>query len=169
MAAYASGSDLTVRYDIDLVGDLATDDRATLNRANVPGHPAVAAALLDASGEIDVALQAGGRYTPAQLASLTGNSAYHLKRIACDIAMALLFRRRPSIRPDIAETLLKQSTEHLDRLREGENVFGIPEVIEAGTLELATASTVQVEALNLIPERMSRYFPRTDQRMPRQR
>ena len=169
MSAYATGSDLTTRYDIDLVGDLATDDRATLDRASVPGHVAVVAALNDASGEIDVALQAGGRYTPAQLSSLSGNSAYHLKRITCDIAMALLFRRRPNVRPDIAETLLKQSSEHLDRLRKGENVFGIPEVTDAGTLELATASTVQIEGLNLITERMRPYFPRTQQRMPRQR
>jgi hypothetical protein len=83
--------------------------------------------------------------------------------------MALLFRRRPNVRPDIAETLLKQSSEHLDRLRKGENVFGIPEVTDAGTLELATASTVQIEGLNLITERMRPYFPRTQQRMPRQR
>jgi hypothetical protein len=45
MSAYATGNDLTTRYDIDLVGDLATDDRATLDRASVPGHVAVVAAL----------------------------------------------------------------------------------------------------------------------------
>ncbi len=164
--AYASGANLVERYDIDLVGDLATDDRESLDRALVPTHPHVLAALDDASGEIDVALMEGGRYTPVQLESLTGYSQKHLVRITCAIAMQLLFERRPGMRPEVAESIGKTARGHLVALRRGENVFGIPAVVDAGTIDVETISAANIENLNLLPERMPRYFPNTQQRSP---
>jgi phage gp36-like protein len=168
VAAYATGNDLIARYDVRLVGDLTTDDGEELDNAVVPTHPNVLTALEDASGEIDVALTVGGAYTPAQLEALTGNTKKHLIRIACAIAMACLAERRLSDRlRDLAESLRKIANGHLTAIRRGENVFGITENIEAGTIDTATISALEVEALNGLTARMPRYFPSADTRLPR--
>lgn len=169
--AYATGADLVKRYDVDLIGDLATDDRESLDRAAVPTHPHVVAALEDASGEIDVALMCGGKYTPQQLAAMNTNtvagySRQHLIRVTCAIAMQLLFERRPGLRPEMAEAIGKQSRAHVEALRRGDNVFGISENLDAGTIHVETISAVEVDDLNLLPDRMPRYFPGSAQRTP---
>jgi len=167
MAAYATGDNLIARYDVDMVGDLATDNRDELDRALVPDHPNVEAALLDASGEIDTALLAGGRYTPTQLAELTGNTLNHLIRITCDIALANLVQRRPDrMNKELADAYRKTADAWLEKLRKGENVFGIIEPT-AGTIDVATVQAVEIENLRLLPGRMSPYFPGTAQRTPR--
>lgn len=170
--AYATGNDLISRYDADLVGDLATDDREELQRSAIPGHPNVLAALDDASGELDASMLAGGRYRPAQLAQLASNPQLsthsHLVRITCSLAMSLLCERRPDrVNMELAESYRKTAKAHLESLRRGENVFGIQDVVESGVIEIATVSTLDIEDLNLIPQRMPRYFPGTEQRQPR--
>lgn len=165
--SFASGSDLIQRYDVRLIADLVTDAGETLPPEQVASHPNVSAALLDASGEMVVALRTGGRYTEAQLVALTGYGAAHRTRVCCDIAMANLVKRRPITMPEKAEEYAKQAREHLKALAKGENLFGIEEVVAAGVIDLATPSAVQIEGLNLVTERMRRYFPTTSQRMPR--
>jgi phage gp36-like protein len=167
--ATATGDDLVKRFDVRLIGDLATDSGSTLDVGDVATHPNVVAALEDAAGEMVVALQVGGRYTEADLLGLSGFSLAHAKRIQCDIAMALLMKRRPIVGEEESREIAKQSRDHLKRLSGGENVFGIPAVIESGNIELTAPSTVDITNLNLLTERMSRYFPDTGQRMPRGR
>jgi phage gp36-like protein len=168
VAAYATGLDLIARCDVDQIGDLATDDREPLDRDAVATHPNVLAALLDASGEIDVALLVGGRYTPDQLAALTGNTMNHLIRITCSLAIALLCERRPSrVSAEEAEAYRKTARAHLDALRRGENVFGIPAVLESGVIDTVAISAMELESLNGITERMNRYFPTSNTRLPR--
>lgn len=167
--AIASGSDFTDRFDIRLIGDLATDRGETLSEEEVKTHPSVLTALDDAMGEMVVALVVGQRYGESDLLGLTGYSLSHAKRINCDIAMALMIKRRPIVSEEQAAEIAKQSRDHLRRLRDGENVFGIPEVVESGNLSLATPSSVDITNLNLLTERMGRFFPDTAQRMPRGR
>lgn len=165
--ALADGSDFIKRYDVRLIGDLATDSGSTLAEDDVATHPNVLTALEDALGEIVVALMVGQRYSEAELLGLTGYSLAHAKRIQCDIAMDLMVKRRPIVDEDRAKDIARQSREHLKRLSDGENVFGIPAVVDSGNLALALPSTVDIENLNLLTERMGRYFPDTGQRMPR--
>jgi phage gp36-like protein len=168
MAAYATGQDLCKRRDVALVGDLATDGREPVENSLVPNHPNVITALEDASGEVDVALTVGGQYTPSQLTSLTGNSRSHLVRIVCDIAFNLLILRRSGEQhEDLAEKVSKQAREHLQALRRGENVFGLPEHQAASTINIETVSSVEIDQLNLLPSRMSPYFPNSAQRVSR--
>lgn len=168
--SYATGSDLIARYDIDVVGQLAWDEREELDREVIATHANVLTALEDASGEIDVKLIAGGRYTPAQLSALTGNSLSLLKRITCAIAMSCLFERRPSTAFDeLAEKVAKQSRDWLKSLASGDNVFGIPDAAngQAAVMVFDTVSAIDIENRNLMTARMPRYFPSTAQRTPR--
>lgn len=168
MASYADGNDLIARYDVDLIGDLSTDQRETPDPSSVTSLPNVVTCLADASGEVDVALQAGGRYTPAQLESLTGNSQNKLKRICCDIAMSLLISRRVGDQyVELAEKLSKTSRAHLQSLQRGENVFGLPDFASASTIDVADISTHEIDRRNFLPSRMNNYFPTDSQRMPR--
>jgi len=179
---YANGDDLIKRYDIDLIGDLCQDTREELDWSEditvLTEHQNVVSALEDGSGEIDVALQAGGRYTVAQLRELanpvdennSNNSRKHLIRITCAIAMSILVERRlDRVSMETADWLRKTAKGFLDQLRRGENVFGIQANLDAGTIDIETVSAVHIEDLNLITGRMSRYFPGTAQRTPRVR
>lgn len=182
LVPYATGDDLIKRYDIDLIGDLCQDTREELVWSDeitvLTEHPNVVSALEDGSGEIDVALQAGGMYTPTQLHELAfpdppedaNNTRKHLVRITCAIAMSILVERRlDRVSMETADWLRKTAKGFLDQLRRGENVFGIQANIDAGTIDVATVEAVHIESLNLLPGRMSRYFPGTDQRTPRVR
>lgn len=166
--AYATGQDLVDCFDVDFVGDLAQDNREPMDPAAVKLLPNVLRMLEQASGEIDVALIAGGKYSPAQLAALTGNSRAHLVRITCTIAMALLFKRRPSqAMMELAKPFLEEKDGYLEALRKGQNLFNIEENKSAGFIELQTVTAVEIDQLNLLPTRMGNYFPSSSQRTSR--
>jgi phage gp36-like protein len=182
LTPYALGTDLVKRYDIDLIGDLCQDNREELDWQSditvLTEHVNVVSALEDASGEIEVAMQAGGRYTVDQLRELAyptssatnNNTRKHLTRITCAIAMSILAERRlDKVSMETADWLRKTAKAFLDQLRRGENVFGIQAHVEAGTIDISTVEAIQIQDLNLLTERMSRFFPGTEQRTPRAR
>lgn len=155
---YAAPSDLTARYDLRTVSQLASDNNVAV--PDVTAAPAVLAVLSDASGDVDVALMAGGRYTAADLAALTGNSLATLLRIVCDIAMSYLYARRPGFDVKKTKELRELADDHLDRLRKGENVFALPAQISAGQPTIDGPTAVEYEAMNLTADRARRgYFP----------
>ena len=167
-AASATGADLLARYDVDLVGDLATDDRETQDRDLVPTLPKVLVALEDASGEVQAGLLAGGKYTVAQLDGLTGIARSHLKRIVCGLAMAALYQRRPEAADgEMIDRLTKDSRDALLAIRRGENVFGLQEEINASVLSIGGPSVIDYQDRNDLTFRMNRYFPSYDTRIPR--
>ena len=166
--AYATGTDLVDCFDVDLIGDLAQDTREPIEASTVKTHPNVLRMLGQASGEIDTALIAGGRYQPSQLASLTDSSRDHLIRVTCTIAMALLFRRRPSqAMAELAKPFYDDKEKYLKDLRTGQNLFNIAENKAASVIELQTVTAVELDTLNLLTSRMGNYFPSNDQRTSR--
>lgn len=166
MSAYATGDDLAIRYDIDLIRDLASD-RDPVDRDAISDYPRVVAALEDASGEVEVALTAGGRYSAIQLSELAGNSGNHLKQIVCGLAMAALHRRRPeSADRDFIESIARDAREAIRALRRGENVFGLQETIQASVVQISGPTAVDLHHKNALPERMGRFFPEPASRLP---
>lgn len=166
--AFATAEDLMKRFDVGVIGDLCQDCRTEADEYDISKSKIVAMVLEEASGQFEIAVQAGGRYTLDQMASLTGSQAEHRKRIECTIAMANLFKRRTSdALLDLAKRLDEESTAYLKRLQTGENVFGFPENIQASVLEHDHVSAATIESLNLLPARMGRFFPRTASRTPR--
>jgi phage gp36-like protein len=165
---FATTENLTERYDYRLIGDLCSDEQTERTIGQVLVDPKAIASIEDASGEILTNLQAGGNYSQADLEGLTGLNQSHLVRVCCDIAMALLIQRRPNrINNEIADKVSEKAKEHINRLRKGENIFGFPAKLEAGVLQVAHMSVSQIEAMNLIPDRMGRYFPDQGQRARR--
>lgn len=171
MAAYATASDLVARYDIEVIGQLATDDGVRLLRDDILAHPNVEAALVDACGDIEVNIRVGGRYTPAQLAALDTHSTAHLKRVVCTIAMSHLFERRPGLFEEQAESIRKRAYEALDRLAKGINIFGLADEVdpqlEASQPSLQGPSSYEIEDRNFLSARMAgRHVPDIKPRNP---
>lgn len=173
--AYASVTDWLARCDTQIVGDLVTDDdpeteeRIRPTRDELLTNDNALALLDDASGQIDAALNAGKRYTPAQLAALVGNSLSHLKRITCTIATALGFERRPGrVNQEIADSYREKADKYLIDMQSGKNVFGLADEsdVNAGLMSNYGPTSVDVTDRNLLPERMGRMIPSSKQRYP---
>lgn len=161
---WATGDDLVVFHDARTIGTVLQDDNNTVDVADVPDHPVVAACLLRASGEVSAALNHCQRYSNAELATLSGASLMALKGIACDLAKAYLMRRR--ITNDAAEEAAdeKRAMSSLERLRKGEIVLSLAPQQAAGLEEAleVSADTIQ-SGPPLLRDQMSGpsgYFPK---------
>src|SRR5690242_5903704 len=114
--SYATNPDMLARYDARTVGDLVndTDIRQTPDQLLTDAN--LTAALSDACGMVNTAAVVGQRYTPAELAALTGDDLNILKRLVCDIAFVYLANRR-GVKPAQYEDAYTRSMEMLGMLK----------------------------------------------------
>ena len=130
--AYATVADMMLRYDPQLIRDLATNDgECTLTDAEVQSNDVALAILDDASGAIDAALSYGGRYLPANLAGLSKPQIDHLKRITCEIAFAYIMIRKGSGNASQIKEYRNMAEQSLERLRKGTHIFTVPNGTES--------------------------------------
>jgi phage gp36-like protein len=164
--AYADADDLVYRFDERVIKDLLSDDRSPVE--SLHGNLRIEAALDDASGRIDGALQVGGQYTTDDLEGLTSNSLALMKRITCELAMAYLLSRRPELfGGQRYEALQKSSEEYLERLRRGDRLFASSaEHVAAGLPSVDGPTATDYNRLNLLPDRTQRYYPSRSSRLP---
>jgi len=156
-SAYATNADMQIRYDERTLGQLLSDDKAMLGSAEVAASATLTALLQQASGMVEAAACRGERYvitadgTRNDLASLTGNSKQLLAGLVCDLAMWLLWNRRPAMRPkgDMpGQTAV--AMEFLDRLVKGDAVFGVIEAEEAGNVsDVVETADIPTKRLDL--------------------
>jgi len=161
MTAYATPADMIERYDVRPIGDLVADNGVSVDAVGLATNTKLLTALADASGEIDSALMAGGRYSVDQLAALTGNSLSYLKRLTCELARIDLLERRMELgNSEEFGKFTKLTYDKLERLRTGENLFNLPESIKASLVSASGPSTLAIEQLNLIRDRVgNHYYP----------
>lgn len=173
--ALATAADLITRCDTQIIGDLITDDDPDTGERRRPSRDEILASdvvdthLEDASALFQAAVKVGGRYTLLQLEGLTGSAASYVKRVVCDLAVALLFQRRPDKNTgEIAEQYQNRSDKHLKALRNGEEIIGLADNtdVNAGLLSVDGPTSIDLTNRNLIDERMHRYFPSGSQRLP---
>lgn len=157
--AYADGSDLVKRYDARILSFVSNDDDTPVALADVPTHPAVLQALDDASGSIDAALRAGGRYSAEDLSGLTGTAMALLKRVNCDIAKHYLSLRRMSTTAEEEEKSAEVAERILKQIRTGEIVFVSDPQIEATLPEHPLFLEQDVLRNNTLRDRIHNYFP----------
>ena len=166
--AYAQPSDFLLRYDARDVVQWVSDQTAPVSQASLSTNPNLFAALTDASGMIESALLAAGRYTVQDLQTLLtvnagtttttiGNSASFLIRLTCDLALGLLIERRPYLERDMPQSY-QRALDWLDRLRKGERVFAFQQVVNAGNPMVTFQSQADLAARNLASYQAGRYF-----------
>lgn len=159
--AFADYADLAARYDVRELLQLASDTGEAENEADLPGNAVVATALDDASAAILAALAAGGRYSESELGGLEGYSASLLKRTTCEVAVVFLMERRPDLNRERLEAYERVRERHLNRLRKGENVFALPQVVAAGQPSHSGPTAASYARLNLIRDNAEgHYYPR---------
>lgn len=158
--SYATIADLLDRYDWRTIGQMVSDDDRRVELSELATNDKLQAVLDDASGEIDAALMMGNRYSTTDLTGLTGFSAAKLARMTCDIAMALLFRRRPLGKAEVSDRLAETAEAHLERLRTGQHVFDVADNKAAGNPSCENISLVEYDRLGLLRDRIgNRYYP----------
>lgn len=148
--SYATAQNMIDRYDVNRLGQLVADDGIQRTSAQLLSDDVLAEMLADAASLINASLMAGGRYAIADLQSLTGTDAGLLVRLNADLAYGLLLQRRgypldqlKSIAPGYL-----QAFQWLDRLADGQMIFNIEAVKDAGRTHLEVVVTKQEPLLS---------------------
>lgn len=140
--SYAVPSDLIARYDARRLGDLVNDTGVRVLSGALNSDPNIQAALDDASGLLDAAIQRGQRYSPVDIATImaatTGgtlwNSRQLLIRLVCDLAYSLLTARRGYNSTDTAAQNPRyvEALRIIGQLETGEMIFCTQGALAAG-------------------------------------
>lgn len=168
-ASLCPASAFLKRYDIRSVADLLSRDGTRIGgtvpaTATVEADVNLIAALKSGSGMLESACTKGGRYTVADLESLTGNSLELLYSIVSDLTMARLIQSRPDKRIPLPPAY-QEALAWLDQLAEGERIFGIQEAMDAGRADHENEDAADVEARNLATYQADRFFGRRANRV----
>lgn len=159
MADYVTVAGWRTRYDEREIAQLVSDSGEPVDLSDLNTDPVALQILSDAEGEVLAALLAGGRYSTTDLDELTGSALAWLERLICDLAMTMLMERRLEYDPERYAAREKRVQERLKDLRDGKNVFGLPEELAAGTVDLGTPTLAQRTQQTLIRDRTKNYFP----------
>lgn len=161
-SAYAAVTDLKVWKQWQHMADWLSTDGTRGSESQFNSNAAALTHLKAASGLLEAACLKGGRYTPTDLAALTGNSMELLKRIVCWLAIASMSRFKTRTKGDDEEIHWAQDV--LQALADGERIFAFQETMDAGipdNVQMAPpnsqqeADRVSVQAERLFGQRLS--------------
>lgn len=108
------------------------------------------------SGEVEASVLLGGRYSPTDLAALTGASASYLQSLVADLAIGRCYRRRPATNPWAEQT--QTARQLLNAIANGEMIFGTQEAVDAGHLETQADTPQRVTNRQGMVVQMEGYF-----------
>lgn len=146
--SYLSAAEFLKRVDVRTVGDLCSDSNTRLTPTQLLTDDNLAAALLDASGELESAVFVGKKYQPADLAVMVATpSAGQAKiyRLLTAIAKVFLVERRVGV--NVPEEFLagsERAQAQLRALAEGTEIFSFTEAAEAGVIDLEPVTPAEV-------------------------
>jgi hypothetical protein len=138
---YCTARRLLDACDYRKVGDWAADGggprptrRALLDEDDRAGG-VVATALAAASGELEAAVVAGGKYSPDDLSALTGATRAYLEGLVAGLALWWLARRRNPASADPKQVPGAQAAlDAVESLRLGERIFGLAATRDAAEM-----------------------------------
>lgn len=164
--SYLSAAEFLKRCDKRTVGQLVSDDDNIVSGSSLLTDENLAAALLDASGDVESAATIGGKYLPVDLAALSGAALGKLYRILADVTIAYLIERRPELVTKDPPSL-GRSMVWLEQLAQGTRIFAFSETMAAGRPECDVTTPQEVEQRNLTTFQASRLFGRlADRELP---
>ena len=138
---------------------MLSDTDEPLDVVDVPASTKLESILMGASGYVEAACNVGGKYSPTDLATLTGNSAKFLAKIVADLAAPEVLGRRFVEFPDYAKRL-ETAEGACKAVSEGTMIFGLQENIDAGILDDYVETPTDVEARQMITYQASPFFGR---------
>jgi len=150
--------DVIKRYDLRLVLRLCFDDEERHLEPELSGNAVMSSALEDAKGAVQGALEVANIYRAEDLDKLTPSSASLFKRLVCDKAMCLLYKRRGQESSESVSKANEEVEEYLDRLRKGERLFALNDSNQTQDAGNPSLAKVEVVRMNSITNRVRDYF-----------
>jgi len=165
--SYLPVSEFLNRCDVSLAGDLCSDGPDRVPVGSLATDPKLAAALLDACGDLESAVFVSNRYSVADLLAIPSGTPAEgkLYSILTDLTMRALFRRKPEIVDEFK--VVERAEKALNDLKEGKIIFSFAESAEAGLLEPQHVSPEDVTRERTVSVIMEDYFGRRANRWPR--
>lgn len=163
--AYATLADLINRFDQRTIAGLVSDGHE--EAGDLANNTKISTALSIGSGMINSAVMVADLYTAEQLADLAGDDLALLVHINCCLAMGVLLGRRPEkYGDDGVARLVEWADKMLDDLRKGVRIFNIQQTKDAGLPTIDGPTAVEYANLNLMPDRVQRFYPSRSSRLP---
>lgn len=163
--ARATSADMSERYDSRVLKDLASDDGTPV--VDLSASTRLSAALEGATGQFEAAVRVGGIYSSDDLDNLSGSALALMKDIICELALLRLVGARvETLGKDTYEAVRKRAEDYLSALRNGERLFPLDAQVAAGRPSIDGPSSADYDKLNLLPDRVRRYYPQRAGRLP---
>jgi hypothetical protein len=159
--SYCTPAQALMYHDARQWGDWLKDDDTRESATNILSDATMQEALNNASGIVESACTVAQRYSPSDLnliLSANGMSAALIRGLVAEIAFFIVMRRRRAdaeAPPSVVDALAL-----LERIRLGEAVFGILEVMQAGNPTLQALQANDYQTLNLANDQAAPYFGR---------
>jgi hypothetical protein len=157
---YCSGAQFLVRYDVRTAAELLVDTNASMDVTQVAASATLNTLLMASSGKFEAAALKGGKYTLLDLQLLTAptsNMREWIAEIIADLTAPKVLGRRWLEFPDYKDRL-KEANDVLEALADGDTIFGLQEVIDAGVINSEVETPDIVEQRNMITLQASPYF-----------
>lgn len=162
---YCTGAQFVTFYDARPTSQLLSDNDVPIALASVPSDPTLASLLGVASGELESLALMGGRYQPADLQALTGNSANLLAWLVAALTVPLLQQRRADVvAPEFPQR--ERAEQWLQALVEGKTIFSTQDAQAAGQMFDYVEQDYDVEQRQLTTFTCARLFATRNNRIP---
>jgi hypothetical protein len=135
-SSYITAAEFLKRYDYRTIARYCSDTDTAITLAALPTNVNLLALLNDASGILEMAVLRGARYTASQIANLTGVAKAARDRIIADVAICLVYERRPDIFDHREPVCYTRAMSLIDALAEGKTIFGYATVTAASLVDL---------------------------------
>lgn len=156
--------------DLRRVKQLVSDTDASVEPPELYVNETLLAVLQAASGDVESACLAGGRYTADDLANLTtaadralgltSNTERALQKLVAHLALGDLYERRGIIAEGKDFKSVERALGMLEALRRGDRIFALAEVAEAGVTEAEYFDETDFDRRGDVTDQAKRFFGR---------
>ena len=165
LTPYCTGPQFVTFYDARPTAQLLSDTDIPIPIASVPTYPGLITLLMVASGKAESIALMGGRYQPADLQALTGNSANLLAWLVAALTVPLLKQRRTDVAaPDFPQR--EEAQQWFAALEDGKTIFSTADAAAAGEMTDYVEQDFDVEARQLATYTAARLFGTRNNRIP---
>lgn len=165
--SYCTPTQFGQRYDVRSLAQRLSDNGEDVQDALADDK--LEAILMQASGRVEMACSVGEKYTPADLTALAAsetNMAETLAGLVADLAIPIIFRRRPEILAQFPQ--VQEANNVLAALAEGSAaIFGFQETMDAGHMDSHYEEPDDIANRNLFTYQARRFFGTRGNRQPR--
>lgn len=163
-STYLSVAEFLKRADTRVVQELCSDTGTPVTSGALTSDPNLAAALLQASGDLEMAVLRSQRISQVDLNTIlttAGAAQATLYSLLADLTLFYLYKRRVNL---TMPEFVKDARERLKKLQAGEDIFPTVEHAAAGVPSHQVETAEDVQARNGTTYQTRRFFGRRSNR-----